>query len=366
MRDFTKSVFSFSWAMTLFGIQQTLGLLDLTAHVFLGPAAANRNDDVSGGAPTGPTQGQLQQPAFFAEPDISPDYPFTSHYAEIFGSKMHYLDEGSGDPILFLHGNPTWSYLWRNVIPHLTTLGRCVVPDLIGYGLSDKPKIEYRWVDHVKYLEGFIEKLRLKNITLVLHDQGSGLGFHYAMRHENKVKGIAFLEAIVRPYALNEFSTPDFRDLFRKFRSGDQGGEGWQMIVDQNFFIEQLLPLAAGRPLSEKEMSYYRQPFKDPQSRMPIWRFARETPIGGEPADVWNAVSEYSQRLQESALPKLMLYATPGALLTKEHVSWCKQHIKNLQSIYLGPGSHFLQESSPHRIGHEIANWYRSLKTKAL
>jgi haloalkane dehalogenase len=181
------------------------------------------------------------------------------------------------------------------------------------------------------------------------------------MRHQSNVRGIAFFEAIIRPYAWNEFSTPDFREIFRKFRTGDVGGEGWQMIVEQNFFIEQLLPQAAGRPLTEREMNYYREPFKTPESRVPIWRFPRETPIGGEPKDVWDAVSEYSRRLQKSGLPKLMLYAAPGALLTAENVDWAKQNIQRLESVFIGPGSHFLQESSPRRIGTEVANWYRRL-----
>jgi haloalkane dehalogenase len=409
MRDFTKSVFSFSWAMSLFGIQQTLNLLspakaakafdqvreaaeegfdgllkatfkagdnlqrelvDLTLGVFTGQALnPNRQSQStpgsgtlpgSGAAPA-PAQGQRGETELAVEPDISPDYPYKPHYVEVFGSKMHYIDEGSGETILFLHGNPTWSYLWRNVIPHLTPYARCVAPDLIGFGKSDKPDIEYRWFDHVKYLEGFIERMGLRNITLALHDQGSGLGFHYAMRHESNVRGIAFFEAIVRPFPWEEYSTPEFRELFRLFRAGGVGSEGWKMIVEGNFFIEQLLPQAAGRPLSEAEMNFYREPFRDPKSRVPIWRFPRETPIGGEPKDVWEAVSEYSDRLQKSRLPKLMLYATPGALLTKENVEWCKRNISNLESVFIGPGSHFLQESSPHRIGREIARWYGGL-----
>jgi haloalkane dehalogenase len=181
------------------------------------------------------------------------------------------------------------------------------------------------------------------------------------MRHENNVKGLAFFEAIIRPYPWDHFSTPEFRELFRKFRTGGVGGLGWQMIVEQNLFIEQLLPQAAGRPLTEQEMNFYREPFKDRKSRVPIWRFPRETPIGGEPKDVWDAVSSYSNRLQKSELPKFLLYAKPGALITEEHFNWAQQNIKNLETFYLGPGSHFLQESSPHLIGREVARWIRSL-----
>jgi haloalkane dehalogenase len=386
MRGFAKSMFSFSWAVSLFGIQQTLNLLS--------PSKATKAFDNVAEAAEGEFDGWLKTvfrtgdelqrelvdltfgllpeqvfreesqtvgPQGAAEPDISPNYPYKPHYLDVFGSKMHYIDEGAGETILFLHGNPTWSYLWRNIIPHLTPYARCIAPDLIGYGRSEKPDIEYRWFDHAKYLEGFIERMGLKNITLALHNQGSGLGFHYAMHHENNVRGIAFFEAIVRPFPWDEFSTPEFREMFRLFRAGGVGSEGWKMIVEQNFFIEQLLPQAAGRPLSETEMNFYREPFRDPKSRIPIWRFTRETPIGGEPKDVWEAVSEYSSKLQRSKLPKLMLYASPGALLTRENVEWCKRNISNLESVFLGPGSHFLQESSPHRIGREIVRWYSSL-----
>jgi haloalkane dehalogenase len=294
--------------------------------------------------------------------EISPDYPYKSHYMDVYGSRMHYIDEGAGEPILLLHGNPTWSYIWRNIIPYLAPFGRCIAPDLIGFGRSDKPRIEYEWFDHARYLERFIEQLGLKNITLVLHDQGSGLGFHYAMRHEDNIRGIAFFEAIVKPFAWEEFSTDEFRQLFRLFRSGGIGSQGWQMLVEQNFFIEQLLPQAAGRPLSPKEMDYYREPFKTPQSRIPIWKFTRETPLGGEPPGVWAAASAYSSRLQRSHLPKLLLYAEPGALLTREIVDWCRRNISRLEMVDLGAGSHFLQESSPDKIGKEIARWLNRIR----
>lgn len=323
------------------------------------PGAASTPTAVAAPAPA-----PAPPPAPIAEPNISPDYPYAPNYVEVHGSRMHFITQGTGDPILLLHGNPTWSYLWRNIIPHLSPLGRCIAPDLIGYGLSDKPDIAYSWFDHVHYLEGFMHRLGLENVTLVLHDHGSGLGFHYAMRHPRNVKAIAFFEAIVRPFAWDEFSTPPFREIFRQFRTGDIGGEGWQMIVDRNMFIEQLLPEAAGRPLSEKEMNYYRKPFRELISRMPIWKLARETPIGGTPQDVWDAVGDYSRKLGVSEIPKLMLYATPGALLTPLNVDWVMQNYANLTSVDLGPGVHFLQESSPHRIGREIASWLRNLRNR--
>ena len=324
--------------------------------------APGRPDPPQGAGPRTPPASSGPAPVpTMGEPNISPDYPYPPHYVNVLGSRIHYIEQGSGSPILLLHGNPSWSYIWRNIIPHLSPLGRCIAPDLIGFGRSDKPEIEYLWRDHVRYIEAFIEALDLRDITLVLHDQGSGLGFHYAMHHQENINAIAFFEAIVRPYPWDKFSTPEFREIFRKFRTGGVGGEGWQMIVEQNMFIEQLLPQAAGRQLSDKEMNFYREPFRTRESRIPIWRFPRQTPIGGEPRDVWDAVSEYSERLQRSELPKLMLYASPGALLTQEHVAWCQQNINNLESVFIGPGLHFLQESSPHRIGREIAAWYQNL-----
>jgi len=212
---------------------------------------------------------------------ISPDFPYQSHYVDALGSKMHYIDEGTGDPILFLHGNPTSSYLWRNIIPHLGSLGRCVAPDLIGMGKSDKPDIEYRFFDHVKYVEGFIEKLGLRNITLVIHDWGSALGFHYASRHEKNIKAIAFMEAILMPIPGWEAMPDGSAEMFRAFRTPEVGRD---LIVNQNIFVEQVIPGSIVRKLTEAEMDHYREPFKDPATRKPVWRWPNEIPVAGEPA----------------------------------------------------------------------------------
>ena len=289
---------------------------------------------------------------------ISPDFRYESHYADVLGSRIHYVDDGSGDPILLLHGTPTWSYLWRNVIPHLSPIARCIAPDLIGMGRSDKPDIEYRFSDHVRYVEGFIEKLQLRNITLVMHDWGSGLGFHYAMRHEDNVKGLAFMEAILSPVRSWDVLPTDLREMYQTFRTPKVG---WEMIVNRNVFVEKLLPGAVLRKLTEKEMDCYREPFKDPASRKPLWRWPNEVPVAGEPADVAEAVATYSRRLRDSALPKLLLYATPGAILRAPVVDWCRRKLKNLKAVHIGPGIHFLQEDHPHLIGAEIADWYRSI-----
>jgi haloalkane dehalogenase len=294
------------------------------------------------------------------QPPVSADYPFAPHYLNVLGSRMHYIDEGTGNPILLLHGNPTWSYLWRNIIPHLSRIGRVIAPDLIGMGRSGKPDIEYRFFDHVRYLESFIEALNLSNLSLVLHDWGSALGFHYAMRHQQNVNAIAFMEANVRPrYSWDEFDPP-MRQTFSDLRTP---GLGWDMAVNQNIFIEGMLPGATLRKLSEREMNFYREPFLDPPSRKPLWRWPNELPIAGEPADVFNAVKEYSRQLCHSTLPKLLLFVSPGGIIDAGQVAWCREHLPNLKSVYLGKGYHFIQEDYPQRIGEEIAAWLESLTT---
>ena len=290
--------------------------------------------------------------------NISAEFPFDSRFVTVHGSSMHYVESGVGDPIVFLHGNPTSSYLWRNVIPHLSPLGRCVAPDLIGMGRSSKPEIEYRFFDHVRYIEGFLETLGLRDITLVIHDWGSALGFDYAMRHPKNIKAIAFLEAILMP--LPDFQAfPDgMREMFRAFRSPDQGRK---LIIDQNIFIERVLPNAILRKLSEEEMNRYREPFLEPKSREPLWRWPNEIPVGGKPADVEAVVTDYNLKLQQSEIPKLLLYATPGAVLTAPLVEWCRRSLKNLAAVNVGAGVHYLQEDQPHEIGQAVASWYRDL-----
>jgi haloalkane dehalogenase len=289
--------------------------------------------------------------------EISAAFPYPSHFVEVHGSNIHHVDEGSGEPILFLHGNPTSSYLWRNVIPHVRPLARCIAPDLIGMGKSDKPDIEYRFFDHVRYVEGFIARLGLRNLTLVGHDWGSALAFHYAMRHEENVKGLAFMEAILLPVPSWEASRPEFRALFQAFRTPEVG---WDLIVNKNVFIEQVLPRATVRQLSEAEMDSYREPFREPGSRRPLWRWPNELPIAGEPPEVVAAVEAYNRWLQQSDLPKLLFYGTPGAFIQAPAVAWCQEHLKNLKTVDIGPGIHYLQEDNPHLIGSELANWYRS------
>jgi haloalkane dehalogenase len=290
-------------------------------------------------------------------PEISANFNFESKYIEIDGSKIHYIDVGSGDPILFLHGNPTSSYLWRNIIPYLSSSGRCIAMDLIGMGKSDKPDIDYRFVDHVKYVEGFIEKMGLKNITLVIHDWGSALGFHYAMRHEANIKGIAFMEAILKQTTWAEFPK-DVKTGFKLLRTPLIG---WLMIVGLNMFVEKILPMAIVRKLTEKEMNFYRGPFKRMMDRKPMWRWPNEIPIDGKPADVTTIVQAYNRKLKESDCPKLLFFAHPGGILKEPMLKWCQENLKNLKTVDIGNGVHYLQEDNPKLIGTELLNWYKSL-----
>ena len=291
-----------------------------------------------------------------ARASISADFPFESKFIEIYGSKMHYIDEGAGDPILFLHGNPTSSYLWRNVIPYLIPHGRCIALDLIGMGKSEKPQLDYRFADHVKFVEGFIDKLQLANITLVLHDWGSGLGFHYTSRHEDNVRALAFMEAIVRPMRWTDFPIGP-RIGFKLFRAP---GIGWFMLSIMNMFVTQILPQMTVRKLSSAEMDQYLAPFATIESRKPVRRWPCEIPLDGEPKDMVDLVATYSRKLQESELPKMLLYGNPGAVVNANAVDWCRRNLKNLQAVDIGPGLHYLQEDNPHLIGEELARWYSS------
>ena len=289
--------------------------------------------------------------------DISADFPFQSKYVEIAGSNIHYIDEGSGDPILFLHGNPTSCYVWRNIIPYLVPHGRCIALDLIGMGKSDKPDLAYRFFDHSKYVEGFIEKLGLSHLTLVIQDWGSVLGFHYAMRHESHIKGLAFMEAGLKPLKWEDFP-PDFKMGFKLFRTP---GIGWLMISVMNMFVRQILPQATVRKLSAEEMKHYAAPFKTVHSRKPVRQWPCEIPIDGKPADVHEVITNYCQKLQESEVPKLLFFATPGALIPSNMVEWCQHNLKNLTVVDIGEGIHFVQEDHPHLIGEELAKWYQNL-----
>ncbi len=289
--------------------------------------------------------------------NISSEFPFESKYIDILGHNMHYIEEGNGDPILFLHGNPTSSYLWRNIIPHVSALGRAIAPDLIGMGKSEKIDSDYRFFDHYEYVQAFIEKMDLKNITLVIHDWGSGLGFHYAHTHPENIKGIAFMEAIIAPMRWEQFPG-GFKIGFKLMRTPYIG---WFMINVMNVFLKQIMPQAIVRKLTIEEKKFYEAAFPTIHTRKPIRQWPREIPIEGKPTDVYEAVKAYNQWLKESSIPKLLFYAKPGGLISKDLAERLTQSIPNMQSVFIGEGLHYLQEDHPHKIGEALAQWYQNL-----
>ncbi len=292
--------------------------------------------------------------------EISPEFPFVSRYIEVLGSKMHYVEEGEGDPILVLHGNPASSYLWRNVIPHLALLGRTVAPDLIGYGKSDKPLIEYRFFDQVTYMEGFIEAMGLKNITLVVHDWGSAIGLHIAMKNPDNIKAIAMMDAHIKPIETwGDFSDDEASiQAFKTFRTP---GIGWDLVIIKNQFLTGLFPTAMLRELTEEEEAVYLAPFQTAESRRPVWRLANDIPVEGQPADTHALFAEYSRKLTESQLPKLLLHFKPGYVIKEKELAWARENLPNLKTVDIGQGIHFIQEDNPHGIGQAITEWYRNL-----
>jgi haloalkane dehalogenase len=279
---------------------------------------------------------------------------------EVLGKRMAYVEMGSGDPIVFQHGNPTSSYLWRNIMPHLADQGRCIALDLIGMGDSQKldnsgPE-RYTYVEHRRYFDAALEALGItENVTLVIHDWGSALGFDWASRHRDSVKGICYMEAIVRPLTWEEFPA-SAADVFRGFRSP----AGEQMVLENNVFVEAVLPGSILRDLTPEEMTVYRRPFNEPgEDRRPTLTWPRQIPLDGEPEDVVAIVAGYSDWLSGCDLPKLFVNADPGALLTGEVREFCRSWLN--QTEVTVSGSHFIQEDSPDQIGAALCDWYGAL-----
>ena len=273
------------------------------------------------------------------------------------GVDISYVDTGDGDPIVFLHGNPTSSYLWRNIIPHLEPAGRCLAPDLMGMGESGgSPNGSYRFADHSALLDQWFEDMGLtSDVTLVVHDWGSALGFHWAKRHPARVKGLVYMEAIVWPVTWEEWPEAA-RQVFQGFRSP----AGEEMALEKNVFVERVLPGSILRGLTEEEMEVYRSPYLEAgESRRPTLTWPREIPLEGEPADVVQIVSEYAEWLAVSDVPKLFINAEPGAILTGPQREFCRTW-PNQQEVTV-TGIHFIQEDSPAEIGRAIAGWYGGL-----
>ena len=279
---------------------------------------------------------------------------------DVLDTAMHFEEAGTGDPIVLLHGNPTSSFLWRDVIPGLASEGRCLAPDLVGFGQSGKPNIEYRFVDHARYLDAWFDALDLENVTLVGHDWGGALGFHWASRHPERVAAIAFFETIIKPFTWDEWPEAA-RDIFRGFRTPVTGEE---LILDQNLFVEAVLPGAVERRLTDEEMGVYRAPFTERASRAPMLQWPRELPIEGDPADVVELVESYDRWLGSSrTVPKLLLTFEPGAIVRNSVIDWCRNNVANLEIQPGGRGIHFVQEDEGPAIADAIVSWRRRVLT---
>jgi haloalkane dehalogenase len=291
---------------------------------------------------------------------ISATFPYEKQTRPILGHTMAYVDVGAGDPIVFLHGNPTSSYLWRNIIPHVQELGRCIAPDLIGMGdsekLSDSGPGSYTFVEHRRYLDALLEMLGVyQRVTLVVHDWGSALGFDWANRHRDAVRGIAYMEAIVKPGAWSDMQEP-IRQTFQALRSP----AGEQMVLEQNYFVEVLLPGAILRGVTEEEMTHYRRPFAKPgEARRPTLSWPRQLPFDGEPADVIEIVTAYGEWLSRSDIPKLYIQSEPGTMAQSSR-DFCRTW--PAQSEITVRGRHYPQEDSPDEIGMALATWLQNLE----
>ena len=291
---------------------------------------------------------------------ISSDERYPKKFAEVNGARMAYVEAGTGDPIIFLHGNPTSSYLWRNVMPHAETLGRCVAPDLIGMGDSDKlansgPE-SYRLAEHQSYLDGLLDALSVShNVIMVVHDWGGPLGFDWLRRHAEAAKGVAFMETIVTPMSWDGWPK-QARQVFQGFRSP----AGENMVLEKNVFVERVLPGSIIRDLGEAEMAVYRRPFSEPgEARRPTLTWPRQIPIDGEPADVVATVRANNAFLQANRMPKLFVNAKPGAILQGPLADHCRSW-PNISEVTVA-GNHFIQEDSPDEIGVALAEWIRGL-----
>jgi len=286
--------------------------------------------------------------------------PTTQQFAKVNGKRIAYLEAGAGDPIVLLHGNPTSSFLWRNIIPELEGCGRVIAPDLIGQGDSEKlPASEgpdrYSFEVAFDYLDGLLRELDAdQNVTLVIHDWGSGLGFHWARLHPESVKGIAYMEAIVMPMTWEDWPE-SARGIFQGFRSP----KGEDLVLERNMFVEAVLPSSIIRDLSDEEMAAYRAPFDSPEYRQPTLNWPRQIPINGEPPHMVELVDAYAAFMAKTDIPKLFINADPGSILVGKQRDFCRTWPN--QTEVTVKGLHFVQEDSPQEIGQAVAAWHAGL-----
>ncbi|MGG1516286.1 haloalkane dehalogenase [Paenibacillus oryzisoli] len=294
-------------------------------------------------------------------PAIRADFPYASHYHKVNGHRLHYIDQGAGTPIVLLHGNPTWSYMYRNMIPYLETSFRCIAVDLIGMGQSDKPDIGYTFAEQADYVIRFIEQMGLRDVILVGHDWGMALGLQYAAKHPDNVKAIAMIE----PQALypcpdwSAFTPAESAELFQTLRDPENG---WPFMRDNNVFVEGMPHIIINRPFTPEEHEHYREPFRELESRRPMWVFPNQIPIAGTPNEVVQAVEARNAWFTQSTIPKILFYASPGCTIREPQLAWCRAHLQQLTLVDIGKGFHHLTEENPHGIGQALREWLMQLQ----
>lgn len=277
----------------------------------------------------------------------------------VLGSDMSYLEAGEGDAVVFLHGNPSAAYLWRNVIPYVSTTHRAIAPDLIGMGHSGKPDIAYTYADHSRYLDAFIAEMGLTELTLVSHDWGAALAWDFARRHPDMVVRLAFMEGVLPPAFPQASYEAMGEAMGGTFRALQDPVQGYQMVMEDNMFVEGILPMMVNRPLGETATAEYGAPYGTVESRLPTWMWPREVPIDGQPASSVRLMHDIEAFMGETDMPVLLAYAEPGVLVPPEAVPFYTGLIANLETAFIGQGLHFIQEDQPDAIGRAIADWLR-------
>ncbi len=292
------------------------------------------------------------------------EFPYERKMVDVYGCNMAYVDEGEGDPIVFIHGAPESSYIWRNIMPFLKPYGRIIAPDLPGHGHSDKPDMTIRFPDYVNYVDGFIEKLNLKNMTLVMHDWGTIIGSYYASRHPDNVQGVAFMEALMCPfYPITDPKAaakerPGKASAIHHYLIWRQTGT-WDLTINQNFWVEKILQEHTVRKIDERTMDYYRDPFRKAEWREPLYWWAVDISLDGDAPATEYAMNHYNEWYLKKTIPSMEVYGFPGEGTNEYDVRWRVENFKNHETAFMGPGLHFVQEDHPEIIGRAIADWYR-------
>jgi haloalkane dehalogenase len=292
-------------------------------------------------------------------PQISEEHSIPRHEISVLGSTMSYLEQGDGDTVLFIHGNPSSAYLWRNIIPYAAATHRAIAVDLIGMGHSGKPEIDYTYADHAQYLDAFIEAMDLTNMTIVAHDWGAALAWDFARRNPDKVSKVAFMEGVLPPAFPQASYAAMGEEMGGMFKAMRDEQQGYKMIMEGNMFVNAILPQMVNRSLGSEASQEYGAPYQTIESRLPTWAWPKEVPIGGEPTSNVKLMQDIESFMSQTDMPVLLAYAEPGVLVPPQAVPYYTGLIQNIETSFIGQGLHFIQEDQPHSIGRAIADWLR-------